>query len=117
MQTSSTVTTRRETLLKLLPSINLEKSEPMLRGLLGMSDRISAKTGTGSVVLMTMTDDITVKQINELFVGDDQDRVTVDGVHTMMTLYRSGFFTGKKMQEPKMVSRIAAHMQTQLCAA
>jgi hypothetical protein len=111
------VSTRRQTLLKLMPDIRINDAENLLRGLLAMADRLGQKSDGEGVVLYTTHLDVTAEHVRELFVGDERDRVTVDGVHTLMVLYRAGFFTGKLMQEPKMVSRIASHLQGQQSAA
>lgn len=110
---SADVSIRRVTLLKLLPKVNPKDAEGLIQGLVRLAKRLGANESTDKPVLMTMTVDITVADVMELVVGEQGDRISAKGVHTLMELYQYGFFTGAHMAAPAMVSRISNHLRTQ----
>jgi hypothetical protein len=110
---SADVSIRRVTLLKLLPKVNAKDAEGLIQGLVRMAKRLDSNVHSSTPVLMTMALDITVANVMELVVGEDGDRISAKGVHTLVQLYEYGFFTGSHMAPPAMVSRISTHMRAQ----
>ncbi len=99
----------RSTVISLLPKINKSNTEKLLVSLNRLASRLSEHS-QNTAVLMTWQQDIMAEDIQEMFIGDQQDRISAKGVTVLMNLYQIGFLTGQQMAMPKVVSRIAEHL-------
>jgi len=113
MKNTTEASIRRVTLLKLLPEIGMVEAENLLKGMSTLAKRIEEKGNKNSTVVMTETVDITVRCLDEFYLGDQRDRVSAKGVSLLLALYKDGFFTGTTMREPKVVERINNHLKNQ----
>jgi hypothetical protein len=104
-------TTARAIVLKQLPKLDVNAAEELLQALLHMAQRQQSSPAAEHLVLMTMQQNFYAHDIFELFQGSQGDRISARGIVVLIELYRSGFFTGYGMNEPKMVSRIGQFMQ------